>query len=117
MGARALWGHKLKGRRVLWLSDNEIASFALTAMPSSVAASADSLWSIADLEISLQTLSWYERVPTASNLFDGSRCTGLCCHECGQGDVFVWDCQLGIGQLESVLSIDAMIFSSIFLGR
>ena len=71
MGARALWGHKLKGRRVLWLSDNEIASFALTAMPSSVAASADSLWSIADLEISLQTLSWYERVPTASNLFDG----------------------------------------------
>jgi hypothetical protein len=69
--ARALWGLHLRGRRVLWLIDNESARFALIAMSSPVAASADILWSIADLEISLQTLSWYERVPTASNLADG----------------------------------------------
>ena len=69
--ARALWGLQLKGRRVLWLIDNESARFALIAMSSPVTASADILWSIADLEISLQTLSWYERVPTASNLADG----------------------------------------------
>jgi hypothetical protein len=69
--ARALWSCQLKGRRVLWLIDNESARFALIAMSSPVTASAEILWSIADLEICLHTLSWYERVPTASNLADG----------------------------------------------
>jgi hypothetical protein len=45
-------------------------AFSLSAASSPVAASADTLWSIADLEISLQALRWYERVPTVSNLAD-----------------------------------------------
>jgi len=55
---------------VLWLMDNESTRFSLSAMSSPVAASSDTLWSIADLEISLQALSWYEREPTANYLAD-----------------------------------------------
>jgi hypothetical protein len=73
--ALALWGAPSQRSSRFVAINNESARFALISMSSPVAASADIFWSIADLEISLQTLSWYERVPTAINLADGpSRC-------------------------------------------
>ena len=106
---------------VLWLMDNESTRFSLSAMSSPVAASSDTLWSIADLEISLQALSWYEREPTANYLADDP--SRLCFEDvpalgfvvenadglCHLSGLPVQNCQL-----ESVLLNDTRILSSFF---
>ena len=65
-----MWGLHPRGRRLLWLMDNESARFFAQCCVFASCGFGRHPLVKADLEISLQALRWYERVPTVSNLAD-----------------------------------------------
>ena len=70
VAARILWADRLAGRPVLHFLDNEASKFALIKGSSPTR---DSAWIIHrtwELEASLKSWSWFERVPSASNCAD-----------------------------------------------
>ena len=70
--ARVIWHERLRGRPIVHFIDNESAKFALikgtTGEPTS-AWIAQQYWR---KEVELETFSWLERVPSASNCSDGA---------------------------------------------
>jgi hypothetical protein len=66
--ARSTW--KFVDRRVLYFVDNDSARFAAIACYSPIRDSLDLLWQIALLDTDRHNISWYDRVPTLSNLSD-----------------------------------------------
>ena len=70
--AKLVWSDRLRGRRALHFIDNESARLALIkgASPSQASASIiDAFW---HNEAKIASASWFERVPSASNVSDAA---------------------------------------------
>ena len=72
--AKSTWEHLLTGRAILWFIDNNAALAAVIRSYSPVVENFDLLMINAKLDVRLQSLSWYSRVPSKSNLSDGPSC-------------------------------------------
>ena len=69
--AKTTWGSVLAGRAVLWFVDNNSALAAVIRSFSPVVENFELLLINARLDVKLQSLNWYSRVPSKSNLSDG----------------------------------------------
>lgn len=65
------WKRTLEGRLVIFFVDNNSSMDGLVRGISDSQGSRDILEWVADLELESPTISWYSRVPTASNVADG----------------------------------------------
>ena len=65
--AKRTWSKEIRGRSILWFVDNSSAQSSLVRSYSPVAENYDLLVLNADLDVRLQTLNWYARVPSRSN--------------------------------------------------
>ena len=78
--AKRTWRHLLKGRQVIWFCDNEAARSALVRSYSPLLDSMEIIRSCAAEDVSAQTLNWYARVPTKSNIADAASRLDLSCY-------------------------------------
>ena len=68
LASKLVWGHRMKGRPVLHVIDNESARYALIKGGSPAV---DSAWLCSVFwkhEVGLSCHSWFERVPSPSNI-------------------------------------------------
>lgn len=77
--ARHTWRERLVGRQVIHFIDNDSAKDALIKGHSSHPASMEIIEQVWAQELELQSSSWYDRVPSASNPADGP--SRGCCQE------------------------------------
>ena len=68
--AKQTWCDALYQRAVLWFIDNNSAQAALVRSYSPVTDNYDLLVRNAELDVCLQTMNWYSRVPSKSNISD-----------------------------------------------
>eukprot|EP00435_Cladocopium_sp_Y103_P072170 s444_g39.t1 len=68
--AKVTWKDILRGRQVLWFCDNEAARAAMIRSYSPLLDSMQIVRNCAWEDVSAQTLNWYARVPSKSNLSD-----------------------------------------------
>eukprot|EP00435_Cladocopium_sp_Y103_P010164 s6141_g2.t1 len=68
--AKATWSQQLSGRAVLWFIDNNSALASVIRSFSPVLENFDLLVINANLDVKLQSMNWYCRVPSKSNLSD-----------------------------------------------
>lgn len=67
---KATWAKYLSGRAILWFIDNNAALSAVIRSFSAVLENFELLMINANLDVRLQCLNWYSRVPSRSNLSD-----------------------------------------------
>ena len=70
LAAKRAWADRLRNRSCLIFIDNEATKAALIACYSPAGIGAATVQASVDLDINLQCLPWYDRVPTASNPAD-----------------------------------------------
>ena len=68
--AKNTWKSSLRGRSILWFIDNNSSLAAIIRSYSPVLDSFEMLVINARLDVELQCLHWYSRVPSLSNLSD-----------------------------------------------
>ena len=68
--AKQTWPEVLSHRAVLWFIDNNSAQAALVRSYSPVTDNYELLVRNAELDVSMQTMNWYSRVPSKSNISD-----------------------------------------------
>ena len=68
--AKLTWSTVLSHRAVLWFIDNNSAQAALVRSYSPVADNYELLVRNAELDVCMQTMNWYSRVPSKSNIGD-----------------------------------------------
>ena len=68
--SKATWADRITGRAVLWFVDNNSALAAVIRSFSAVLENYELLTLNASLDVRLQCLNWYTRVPSKSNLSD-----------------------------------------------
>ena len=68
--AKMTWGSIIKGRLILWFIDNNSALASMIRAYSPVLENYDLLRLNARLDVQLQCLNWYSRVPSKSNISD-----------------------------------------------
>ena len=68
--AKSTWQHLLSCRAVLWFVDNNSALAAVIRSFSPIVENFELLVLNAELDVKLQSLNWYSRVPSKSNLSD-----------------------------------------------
>ena len=68
--AKRTWGHLIAGRAVLWFIDNNSSLAAVIRAYSPVLENYELLVINARLDVDLQAMHWYTRVPSKSNLSD-----------------------------------------------
>ena len=68
--AKMTWGSIIKGRSILWFIDNNSALASMIRAYSPVLENYDLLRLNARLDVQLQCLNWYSRVPSKSNISD-----------------------------------------------
>ena len=67
---KTTWANRLSGRAILWFIDNNSALAAVIRSFSAVLENFELLMLNAHLDVKLQCLNWYTRVPSKSNLSD-----------------------------------------------
>ena len=70
--ARLTWEKRLQGKRVIYFIDNESSRLGLVKAYSPVAASLDIINQVFQWDHVYDSMGWFARVPTASNIGDGS---------------------------------------------
>ena len=68
--SKATWSDRLAGRAILWFVDNNSALSAVIRSFSAVLENFELLMLNTSLDVSLQCMNWYTRVPSKSNLGD-----------------------------------------------
>jgi hypothetical protein len=68
--AKQTWPEFLSHRAVLWFIDNNSAQAALVRSYSPVTDNYELLVRNAELDVCMQTMNWYSRVPSKSNISD-----------------------------------------------
>eukprot|EP00435_Cladocopium_sp_Y103_P017790 s259_g4.t1 len=68
--AKTTWEDQLKGRPILWFIDNNSALSAMIRSFSAIFENYELLVINAGLDVKLQCMNWYSRVPSKSNLSD-----------------------------------------------
>jgi hypothetical protein len=79
--AKATWKDLLSFRQVIWFCDNEAARAAMVRSYSPLLDSMQLIRNCADEDVKAQTLNWYARVPSKSNLSDAASRLDFRCYE------------------------------------
>ena len=69
--SRLIWSERIRGRRVIFLLDNESARIGAIKAYSPVLASLEIITRCIGLDYDLRISPWYARVPTCCNIADG----------------------------------------------
>ena len=78
--AKRTWKHVLSGRQVIWFCDNEAAKSALVKSYSPLLNSMEIIRCCAAEDVYAQSLNWYARVPTKSNIADAASRLDFSCY-------------------------------------
>ena len=70
--AKATWRDLLRYRQVIWFVDNEAARAAMVRSYSPLLDSMEMIRNCAYEDVRAQSLNWYARVPSCSNLSDAA---------------------------------------------
>jgi hypothetical protein len=79
--AKATWKDLLSFRQVIWFCDNEAARAAMVRSYSPLLDSMQLIRNCAHEDVKAQTLNWYARVPSKSNLSDAASRLDFRCYE------------------------------------